>query len=319
VWLEDGSYDEIALVPYNRLLTFPLETYSVQNIIEGMTDEEVGEFFPDYDQVVWMDRDESVQVMMGDGQDEIPRAQESFVDGASNLKVYEASSHLESWFTSSSEDDTGDDDPMEGGLSEEEMHEVLVNHTSAAAVSESSDVQSLSGDDERGGFMDENGTSDVFESPTDLDEWTDLSVPPHHPFEEILRDRMESDLHRDDIEDDYDGDYEGNDVSSVNSASVIGYGRVLASLGGLAGLNLSKATVAATRGHVRDVRKGPGGRRALREKTFDISRDQKASQDQKVELRALQRATKLEEMHTKMGWLPVDVVERTLNNTTQLA
>ena len=264
VWLEDGSYDEISLVPYNRLLTFPLETYSVQNILKGMSEEEVSEFFPDYDQIVWLDRDETVQVMMGDGQEE---DQEAHVKGDQDVIARGDYQHPWNPFESSTEEEMDDDSPSEGEMNEEEMVRVLVNHTSTHAVSESSDEE-------------------------EKDET---------------------------IESDYGGDIEENDNSSISSESVIGYGRVLASLGGLAGVSFSKATVGATRSRARSLMKKPGVSPASHEREKDLSEGRKATQENPNGLRAQQRATKYEEMRPKLGWMPVDVIEKTFEHTTQLA
>jgi hypothetical protein len=319
VWLEDGSYDEIALVPYNRLLTFPLETYSVQTIIEGMNEAEVSEFFPDYDQIVWLDRDESVQEMMGDGQVDDPRAQKCLVDGdPQGMELQELYLQGNPFF-SSSEDDMDDDSPIEGGLSDEEMVRVLINHTSTHAVSDSSNVQSISYEDELGETIDNNGTTDNFGDSTSFGEMVENSVEKYHPYEELMKHRMGFDFHLNSDESEYGGDIEENDSSSISSASVIGYGRVLASLGGLAGVNFSKATIRATRGRARGLMKKPGLSHEGREKEIDISEGQKASTDNPVGIRAMKRATKYEEMRSKLGWLPVEVIEKTFDHTTQLA
>jgi hypothetical protein len=94
---------------------------------------------------------------------------------------------------------------------------------------------------------------------------------------------------------------------------------VLASLGGLAGVSFSKATVGATRSRARGLMKKPGVSPASHEKENDLSEGQKASQENPNGLRAQQRATKYEEMRPKLGWMPVDVIEKTFKHTTQLA
>ena len=128
VQLKDGSYDEIALVPYNRLLTFPLETYSVEDIIEGMSEDELGEVFPDYDQIVWMDRDESVQELMEDDEDAKAMAQKSSGAVRSEDLASEDSIGQGDMSTTESDREIGQNEPSEDGLSEQEMYEMLVHH-----------------------------------------------------------------------------------------------------------------------------------------------------------------------------------------------
>jgi hypothetical protein len=113
----------------------------VEDIIEGMSEEEIVDVFPDYDQIVWLDRDESVQELMENDEDAKSMVQKSSGTVKSKDMASQDSIDQGDMSTTESEGEVRQNWPSEDSLSEQEMYEVLVHHSTAVAVSESSDAE----------------------------------------------------------------------------------------------------------------------------------------------------------------------------------